>query len=258
MEFINYTTYNRVEDIKRLKFIINNLPMKPGQLKILEIGCGNGNISYQLYRYGHDVTGIDISPLTIQHAIEQYGTYDNLRFRVENSEQLNPGPDDKYDVIVCSEVLEHLYDPDKLISNFTTLLNKNGIAIITVPNGFGPREMLVTKPAQKILNGTGILSKILIKIKRLLGYNNFNNQTSATSLDHIQFFSLKKLKLMANKGGFSITKKSAGNFIDNTFPFSLVMKKSQFLQKADCFIADLLPLPMTSAFYTVWSLKTEN
>ena len=255
MGFINYTSYNKAEDIKRLKFISDNLPNNRTPLKILEVGCGNGNISYQLARYGHDVTGVDISQTTINTAIDRFGDTSGLHFKVANAEELNPSENEKYDVIVCSEVLEHLHQPKKLTLNFKNLLNEKGLAIITVPNGYGPREVFITKPMQKLMTGKGLLPKLIIRLKTLFGYKGNTQQTSAEYLEHIQFFSMKKLKRLAKSSGFVITKRGCGNFIETVFPFSLLSRRVYFLQKLDCFIADLLPIAFTSIFYSVWNQK---
>ncbi len=255
MEFINYTTYNRAEDIKRLKFITENVPTnKEPPLKVIEIGCGNGNICYQLAKYGNDVTGIDISQTTIDTANKNFGDTPGLKFEVRDAEKMKLEDLDKYDVIVCSEVLEHLYEPGKFVQNFKNILKEDGVAIVTVPNGYGPREFFVTRPVQKIMNGKGFFPKLIRGIKGLFGYKGANRQTSAEDLDHIQFFTMKSLKRIANIAGMKIVKKKAGNFIENTFPFSIITRRAVSLQRFDCMVADILPLFCTSAFYTVWEL----
>ncbi|NVO19958.1 MAG: methyltransferase domain-containing protein [Bacteroidetes bacterium] len=253
MEFINYTLYNKAEDIKRLKFIIDNLPVRDKkQLNILEIGCGEGNICYQMARYGHKVTGIDISDATIKSATQKFGDTPGLTFRVEDAEQLKMAANDKYDVIVCSEILEHLYEPAKLVANFENLLHPEGIAIVTVPNGFGPREVLITKPVQRLKHGDGSFSKFVKKFKASLGYRGDTDQSSADELSHIQFFSMKQLTRLAETSGFQIIKKKSGNFVENVFPFSMLSRRLFFIQKLDCMVADVLPLNFTSQYYSVW------
>jgi hypothetical protein len=89
-------------------------------------------------------------------------------------------------------------------------------------------------------------------VKKLLGYRGENAQTSAESLNHVQFYTMKKLELLALSGGFSITCKKPGNFIENVFPYSLITRHLYFLQTLDCWLANHLPLALTSAFYMVW------
>lgn len=256
MEFINYTSYEKAEDIKRLKFIINHLPtLSTEKVKVLDIGCGNGNISYQLASYGYNVKGIDVDTNTITNAKRKYGHIITLDFEATDAEHIQISGDEKYDVIVCSEVIEHLHHPDALVRNFKRLLKRNGIVIVTVPNGFGPREVFVTKPSKKILSGKGWYTKLFRKFKSSLGYNSQNKQSNAANLDHIQFFSMKSLEKLAGRNGFTIIKRKAGNFMENIFPVSLLSKKIYSIQQIDCWLADHLPLFCTSAFYTVWKPK---
>jgi len=255
MKFINYTSYNKAEDIKRLRFISENILTLPKGSTILDIGCGNGNISFQLARMGYVVTGIDASYSAVEKANILYGGTPGLNFTVKSAEQLVEDKHDLFDAIVCSEVIEHLQDPLILVGSFKSLVKENGLAVVTVPNGFGPREALITKPMKSINESRGLIAKIVNKIKNAMGYSGFTRQSAASNLDHIQFFSMKELSKLADAGGFSIVKKAKGDFVENVFPFSLLTRRIYFLQKFDCWMADILPLAFTSAFYTVWKSK---
>ena len=70
MENLNNINYERAEDLKRLDFIQSCLDKFGAQkIKVLDVGCGNGNISRYIGSKGHDVLGIDISEATINKAI---------------------------------------------------------------------------------------------------------------------------------------------------------------------------------------------
>jgi 2-polyprenyl-3-methyl-5-hydroxy-6-metoxy-1,4-benzoquinol methylase len=71
--------------------------------------------------------------------------FPNVRFDVVSAERL-VADGHRYHAIICSEVLEHLHDPGKLLSVLHQSLQDNGILIVTVPNGNGPRELFVTRP----------------------------------------------------------------------------------------------------------------
>ena len=43
--------------------------------------------------------------------------------------------DKKYDVVMCTEVLEHLVDPEDALSNLEKMMNENSLLFITTPNG---------------------------------------------------------------------------------------------------------------------------
>jgi 2-polyprenyl-3-methyl-5-hydroxy-6-metoxy-1,4-benzoquinol methylase len=255
-KFFNYTQYTRAEDIKRLRFIQQSLEthLKPGG-KVLDIGCGNGNISYQLAKSGFAVTGMDISEDAIAEAKRNY-QLPNLEFIAVRAENIGTFRDMKFDALICSEVIEHLSEPEKLTMLFSKYLNPGGIVAVTVPNGFGPRELLITKPFQRMIRRQGLTYKLILGFKRMLGYKGQTIQSSAGDLTHIQFFSGKTLRSLAGKSGFKIVRLKAANFLENVFPFSLIARFSVKVQWLDCWLADRLPVRFSSGFLSVWMLKS--
>ncbi|MDO9512335.1 MAG: methyltransferase domain-containing protein [Bacteroidales bacterium] len=249
MNFINYSHYTQPEDLKRLGFVMESIK-ETGIMnaKVLDIGCGNGNISYQLAKSGYTVTGIDISSEAIEYANKHF-THPNATFTVHSVYDIKTP--NAFDVIICSEVLEHLPVPGNMLATMKKLLTPQGICIITVPNGKGPREVLVTKPVQKIKNSKGISFKIMMGIKKLLGYKQTTIQSSAIYLDHIQFFSLSDLKKLYSENGFEMVKIQGGNFLEKAFPVSIVARFIRPLQKLDCWLADKIPINWVSGFFTV-------
>jgi len=153
-----------------LKFIQQSLErhIKPGG-KILGIGCGNGNISYQLAKNGFAVTGMDIGKDAIAEAKRTY-QMSNLEFIAVRAEDIATFRDTKFDALICSEVIEHLTAPEKLTLLFSKYLKPGGVVAVTVPNDFGPREVLITKPFQRMNRGQGVMYKIVLGFKRFLGY----------------------------------------------------------------------------------------
>lgn len=252
MEFVNFTKYTKCEDLKRLKFIQNQVEKIKPPLQILEVGCGNGNICYQIAHLGHQVVGIDLSKESIDYANEHFAM-PNLSYKTLPAESIDGHS--LYDVIICSEVLEHLVEPSKVLTQIFRMLKPNGIAIITVPNGKGPRERLITRPIQNLRKSDGLLWKITTRFKTLLGYKGTTIQSNAVSLEHIQFFSLTSLHELAKNAGFQIIEIQAANFIEAVFPISLLTKPFKLLQQLDCYIADKLPIAWSSGFYTVMAKK---
>ena len=158
----------------------------------------------------------------------------------------------QYEAIICSEVLEHLHQPDNLLKVLRQILKENGILIVTVPNGMGGRELFVTKPVQAIMKNFPLCRKWLSSFKSLLGYKGTTVQSDADDLSHVQFFTIESLSALASKGGFKIKYWGKSNFIEDVFPFSLLTKRIRKLQQLDCNLAEWLPLKMTGGFFTVW------
>ena len=250
-EILETSGYQNYTDIKRLKFIIDALDenIAPNS-NVLDVGCGNGLISMSLGKAGHNVFGIDISEKAIEKANEK-NNLPNVKFEVAGAEQLSAA-ETKYDAVICSEVLEHLNEPSSLLKYIYKSMKDEGILIVTVPNGKGPRETLITKPVIAMQKKDNWVWAFVKKIKAMLGYKGTTLQSDADDLTHIQFFTIKSLKKLAEQNAFTIKKFGKTNFLENVFPFSFATKKIKFLQKIDCAIADMLPYNFTCGFVSVW------
>lgn len=242
--------FERIADRKRIDFITDFLQASlPANAKILDVGCGNGVISRHLGRFGFNVTGIDVSEKAIEKA-QALNQFSNVKFMKKSAEELI-AEGAKYDAIICSEVLEHLNDPNALLEVLNKSLSHNGKLIITVPNGNGPRESLVTKPVLKLRNRNNWAWKMIVNTKKSLGYSGTTVQSDADNLDHIQFFSKKDIQQLSSKHNLKIIRFGKANFVEDVFPFSFFAKRIKFLQKLDCRIADWLPYYFTGGFFFV-------
>jgi 2-polyprenyl-3-methyl-5-hydroxy-6-metoxy-1,4-benzoquinol methylase len=243
--------FQRIADIKRLNFIIEVLKARlPEGAVVLDVGCGNGVISRSLGSYGFNVKGIDVSEKTIEKA-KSLNTYPNVQFDVISAEQL-VADGHRYHAIICSEVLEHLNDPGKLLHVIYQSLHDDAVLIVTVPNGKGPRERFVTKPVISLQKKNNWMWKAVKKIKSGFGYKGTTAQTDAEDLTHIQFFTKSSLEKLADTNNFKIVRFGKTNFVEDVFPFSLLTKKIKTLQKWDCALAEHLPYSFTGGFVTVW------
>lgn len=247
-EYSHYTTYQDAEDFKRLDFIVNSIKdLKKKDAYILDIGCGNGNISLALGALGYKVLGIDIDPVSIKNATA-LNTFKNVRFEISDANAFSIN--DNFDAIVCSEVLEHLDHPWELVKSIYRILKPGGILVATVPNGQGPREILVTRPMLWLHAKN--LGKPIEALKRLLGYSNTTLQSSNEDLTHTQFFSVTSFRRLIENAGFVQRRWGSSNFISRIFPYSIITRKSYRLQKLDCYIADFIPKQLASGFFTSW------
>src|SRR5687768_5021508 len=120
--------FTRASDQKRLNFILGALQqnVRP-EAQVLDIGCGNGIITSSIGALGFKVLGIDSSEKTINIAHQQ-NRHQNVRFEVADADELL-NMSERYDAIICSEVLEHLHDPLKLLNQISGLIKGDGILI---------------------------------------------------------------------------------------------------------------------------------
>jgi 2-polyprenyl-3-methyl-5-hydroxy-6-metoxy-1,4-benzoquinol methylase len=107
------------------------LPSKPG-LQILDLGCGSGFTAAHLAACGHRVIGIDPAEDGIALARERWPA---VRFEVASGyDDLSAlMPDGGWEVIVASEVIEHLYSPQAFLTNTRRHLRPEGVLILTTP-----------------------------------------------------------------------------------------------------------------------------
>ncbi|MGV9004272.1 class I SAM-dependent methyltransferase [Flavobacterium sp.] len=127
-KFMNMDLYNETYDL------ICNALTKPNS-KILEIGCGPGNITNYLLsnRPDFDIFGIDFAPNMIKLAQTNNPT---ARFTVMDTRQIDQLKI-KFDAIVCGFCLPYLSQTDtlKLIADCYNLLNKKGLLYISFVEG---------------------------------------------------------------------------------------------------------------------------
>jgi 2-polyprenyl-3-methyl-5-hydroxy-6-metoxy-1,4-benzoquinol methylase len=132
---------------KRLQFIAARLAeLRPtgdgGALQVLDFGCGTGvMITRPLARLGHEVTGIDIDAVSIRQAerLNAQPALPRLRYVVGRLES-QPW-EGRFDAVIASEVLEHIDDPEAFLGMLARCLKRDGLLILTVPNGYGPFEL---------------------------------------------------------------------------------------------------------------------
>jgi SAM-dependent methyltransferase len=103
------------------------------ELTILDYGCGTGWLSNLLSKYAR-VTGIDISEKAILSAANKYKHIRFFSFDA-SSKELPELKQEKFDIIVSSEVIEHVQDQKKYIDNIIQLLKPKGLLVLTTPTG---------------------------------------------------------------------------------------------------------------------------
>lgn len=102
----------------------------------IDIGCNTGVYSKIISDYGFKhVLGIDISDEMIKKASISFAFREDkkvLEYKVADAERIET--EKKYNLVLCTEVLEHTDNPENVIENIKSILAPNGIAIITTPN----------------------------------------------------------------------------------------------------------------------------
>ena len=112
-----WTTYQKVKLIKQYK----------NHGSLLDYGCGTGYFLNTVGKAGYLTTGIEPNKKAIAIAIQKYSL--DIKTNLKSLET-----DNKFDIITCWHVLEHVHDLNETIKNLKNLLNKKGFLFVAVPN----------------------------------------------------------------------------------------------------------------------------
>ncbi|MFX0196605.1 MAG: class I SAM-dependent methyltransferase [Candidatus Hodarchaeota archaeon] len=106
--------------------------------KVLELGCGEGIEAVQLAYCGAEVTGIDISDVSIKVAQERAAIQGfDIKFRNENFVESESLESEYYDIIWCNLILHHLVDAlDIVMQKIERALKPAGMFISREPNAY--------------------------------------------------------------------------------------------------------------------------
>lgn len=125
----NFTYFYTQKYVKKVLALLEKQ-----DLEVLDLGCGVGTIDFYLAQKGHTVTGIDISPdaINICNAVKKQFDFKNTQF-VQGDVQKTVFKK-KFDLIICSEVIEHVEDDAGLLHTISGLLKNEGILLLTTPS----------------------------------------------------------------------------------------------------------------------------
>lgn len=180
--------------------------------KILDVGCWDGKMGSTIKRKGNEVWGIDIANKALKIAQKRLDRVFCLDIESDNLEKL---PKEYFDVIILSDVLEHLFDPKAILEKFKKFLTKDGRIIISLPN----------------------VAFWEVRLNLLLGKFEYKD-LHILDPTHLRFFTLQSAKDMFLKAGLSVIKVDYSRtgwrrFITNFWPTLLASQFVFVLQTDD-------------------------
>ena len=136
----------------RVDFIEERSSMK-GK-KVLDVGCGGGILAEALSELGANVTGIDASENTIGVAKSHSRSIGSDVIYIQNTieEFISSHPNEKFDVITCLEMLEHVPSPNEIIKSCSSLLKDDGNIFFSTINRNPRSYLFAVIGAEYILN----------------------------------------------------------------------------------------------------------
>lgn len=169
---------------------------------VLDVGCGRGEFARELRKKNCEVVGIDISPVVIENSKNCLNK--SFCFDLEQKTWPVELTSMRFDLIVASELVEHLFNPEAFLKKVRNLIKPGGEMIITTPN------FLFWKNRLKMFFG-----RFKYEEKGLLDFG------------HVRFFTIRTLVKTLEENGFRIKKavhfypnlyKRHLNFLGNFFP----------------------------------------
>lgn len=176
------------------KVILENIDAElESNHKVLEIGTGTGIISFSICKKVSSIVATDISPEMIKLASQKQKDLNvkNIDFQIQDSYGLT-FPDKSFDVVIASNLLHLLYEPEKPIGEVKRLMKDNGIFI-----------------APTFCVGENMKSKIITAIAGVLSGFKIVNK-----------WSINEFKTMLNNNGLRIVKVIK---VDGRFPLAYVV-----------------------------------
>lgn len=209
---------------KRLSFV-SNIVSERRPLNVLDVGCGTGaNLTALLAKQFPDTQfiGVDSDEASIRFA-NQKNAVANARY-VTDAEAGDLG---LFDLVIASEVIEHVEDPDAFLQFLRSCLAPGGQLILTLPNGLGPFEH--TSFVETLMHMTGIY-----RVMRSLKHAMLGKPQQAAAADtlavnpHINFFSHRQINAVIASNGFEVLEYRPRTFLCG-FGFDQLLKSERIL-----------------------------
>lgn len=219
--------YNKKTDLyaKGINQYIVDL-VEPGKT-ILDVGCGSGKTGEYLKKEKKAiVVGVDIS----RPAIEQAKKVLDEAYCLDIEKEAFPFAENRFDIIICGDVLEHLIDPLEMLLKLKKYMKSDGYILLSIPN----------------------VANIIIRFNLFLG--KFNYQPSGI-LDetHLRFFTLKTVRAMLGKAGLAVvylggTRTEYGEEIHS---LQKIIHRAIFFNPVEAFLRKHWLLPLLSTQFII-------
>ncbi len=164
---------------------------KKKNCNLLEIGCSTGFFLEEAKSYGWNVKGIELNPSAVSFAKKKSIDVMNVDYVSTNFKK-------KFDIICAFDVLEHLFDPLKIVKKVKKDLKRNGLFFLYVPNWQSATRLLIGEKNSHFIWPTHHLTyftpKTLEKFLVKQGFKVIFWETQGLDLEDINWYLSHKKK----------------------------------------------------------------
>ncbi len=236
---------------KKLEFFLRALQdfcldrcLSPVDIRVLEVGCSNGrNVALPLAERGYCVTGVDIHAPSIAYA-KAHNTFPCTRFICMDFHDFASA--EFFDVIVLSDILEHVDAPEMILRLAVAHLAPGGMLLVCIPNGYGPYEN-----EQRVLRWMGLdrlMATTIRGAKRLMGRHPDKQVEYNYESGHVQFFRLHDFESLVRQAGLRIDQQANGALFGGSLTYILGVLLP-FIVRPSLALADRLPPRWVTTWY---------
>lgn len=210
----HYSNYNSFDSTKYYLFKIvrmlknNNIKFK----NVLDVGCADGSfLAFLKGKFHIQAKGIDISEKAIEKAKKK-----GLDARIADVEEGLPFKNNSFDLVISSEVIEHVYDTDYFLKELNRVLKPNGTLVLTTPN----------------------LASLINRVRLLFGmYPLFVPEYKKEQAGHLRAYTIKVLRQQLEENNFRPFIITAPNF-----PFPINNNRiPRFIKNIFIYLGDFFP-----------------
>lgn len=236
--------------------IPNILRSLPRELSVLDVGCGSGVHGAELARaHGHRVVGVDLSEQSVAKARTRLA--EAYVADVTRPELYPFFGHRKFDVIVFSDILEHLYDPAQVLTSHYQLLAPGGHVLISLPNIAIWNVRLSIMAGRFQYQDTGTLDRTHIRFFTRATFRQFTREAGlAVSKDRITPGILRPfvplIKKVYGRAGLTDGQQDSASIMESG-PYQLYLRWFYPIERAICSL-----WPALFAFQFVILAEPEN